>query len=672
VANGQRPGEENGGPLSLVVIIVTLAVAVFLSQSNYHPWIKFVGCLVDAIIVVLGAPWLRSRAKQVWDDWARPKIEPLPDGWWRITAPFSSTRARAILAGVIAVVLVAAVIGMVTARDPGPAVAAGCPEPREVRILTSTDGQEWARELFDAYARFTAVAPAQQDRMYGAGCPAVHPVVYSAATAAAISALAASWGGDGRESPLRTIGPRPDLWLPDASTDVAAMLTLAQRSGYQLPLPISSPPSSKRIVVTPGAVTSTGTSPIIIARRGDPAAPPVSGQSWPEALTAATGGGAGLVAADPNVSTTGQFAMASYLRDNAELVGPALARQRVQATAGSVGGGAVTSLCAAGRDPHAAAVITSSQLWQLYGAGGRLSAACPGGPPTFGGWTAVPRGEGLILDHPLVVPTWTLLDPPQSRATQAIKNWLNSQDGRTARDNAELDIPRDCLATDEAFVATACVPVDPQAAKRLYDAAKSPGRVLMVMDASGSMGGPAAGGGTRLTVARAAFTQALGQIGPEDEVGLWTFPRHKDRGQKPYDMLVDLGVGTAKLRVDAAAKLGGVKPGGGTPLYQAIVDGFQRLGQAGVGGGRTSALVVLTDGQDTSSGRTMQQIRATIEAKHKTTGVRLFVVAIGEAGCEGAQGLEALTEGLGACLDAQPDQISGTMAQLFESLWKGQ
>jgi hypothetical protein len=51
----------------------------------------------------------------------------------------------------------------------------------------------------------------------------------------------------------------------------------------------------------------------------------------------------------------------------------------------------------------------------------------------------------------------------------------------------------------------------------------------------------------------------------------------------------------------------------------------------------------------------------------------LFVIATGEASCNGSHGLADLAAaGLGSCFDANPDQLGDTIAHLFTVLWKGQ
>ena len=526
------------------------------------------------------------------------------------------------------------------------------------------------RELSDAYARATAAA-SHTGKDGPVGCPTVHVLVYSSPTALVTRALASGWRADGDLDPSRDIGPPPDLWLPDSTVDVAAVLALAQKSGYPLPFPTRNAIAGVPVAVEPGVVTSIGTSPIVIAGRTPASGPPYGALSWSQALVSAFGTGTGPVAPDPNTSTTGLFAMLTYLLDGDHLVGPALARQRVQITTNSnafPGQDSAATLCRAGHDPASTSIITSDQVWRLYSAADRLGASCPGGPANFSGWSTARPGDVPVLDHPLVEPTWTWTDPSQRTAAQHLLTWLRQPGGRAALANAYLGAPADCLFTDPTFVATPCVPADPKAARQLYEAARSPGRVLMVIDGSGSMGDPVAGGGSRFTVASTGFVEALGQMGAEDEVALWTFP---DRSG-PHRKLVDFDAGTAVHRNDTVNALKNVKPNGDTPLYRTIIDGLRAVAGPGATG-QTRALVVLTDGQDTDSGMTLQQTRDKVEAISAATGVRLFIVAIGDAACEGGQGLSVLTDGHGGrCLDADLNLIGGTMAELFESLWKGQ
>jgi hypothetical protein len=161
--------------------------------------------------------------------------------------------------------------------------------------------------------------------------------------------------------------------------------------------------------------------------------------------------------------------------------------------------------------------------------------------------------------------------------------------------------------------------------------------------------------------------QALGQIGPADKFGLWTFS-----GETPaFRELVPVGPGSVDRRDQAAAALASTVPQGFTPLYQTIVAGMAKVAAAG-DKGQVRAMVVITDGEDTSSHLNRKDTIAAIEAASSEPGVRLFVVATGEATCDGVNGLRELTDaGHGVCFDAGLAQVANTTTTLFESLWRG-
>jgi hypothetical protein len=174
---------------------------------------------------------------------------------------------------------------------------------------------------------------------------------------------------------------------------------------------------------------------------------------------------------------------------------------------------------------------------------------------------------------------------------------------------------------------------------------------------------------TRFDLASRAVGQALGQMGPADQFGLWVFPGAGGRG---YRKVVGVAAGDQRHREATGTALQAVRPGGGTPLYDTIVAGLRAVARP-AGGIEPRALVVLTDGQDTSSGISAVAARQSVRDLARTTGARLYVVATGEASCGGPQGLRNLAAaGLGGCFDADPDQLPDAIAQLFDVLWKGQ
>jgi Mg-chelatase subunit ChlD len=153
-----------------------------------------------------------------------------------------------------------------------------------------------------------------------------------------------------------------------------------------------------------------------------------------------------------------------------------------------------------------------------------------------------------------------------------------------------------------------------------------------------------------------------------DEFGLWVF-RANARGAAPR-VLVPVGprdaeIAGASRRELALSRLATTSPGGNTPLHDTIVAGVRELGS-----GKDDAvtgLVVLTDGRDTASAIDS----AGVEERVRGRGVRVFVVAIGEATCA-ERTLRGVTEHTaGACLETRADGLDAVLVELFDLLWGG-
>ena len=91
--------------------------------------------------------------------------------------------------------------------------------------------------------------------------------------------------------------------------------------------------------------------------------------------------------------------------------------------------------------------------------------------------------------------------------------------------------------------------------------------VLFLVDVSGSMEEPIAGGKTKLAAAKDAITQALGHFTPGDNVGLAAFSADDDGAITPglVSPVEDIGSGRAGF----LKSLGALRPIEWTPLYSA-------------------------------------------------------------------------------------------------------
>jgi len=132
------------------------------------------------------------------------------------------------------------------------------------------------------------------------------------------------------------------------------------------------------------------------------------------------------------------------------------------------------------------------------------------------------------------------------------------------------------------------------------------GRVLVVVDSSGSTAGRLPGGaGTKSQLARQALTSVVSTIAPDSDMGLWTFTASRGRD---YRVLVPLGpadgqVGDTTRRqalLDAIPQVQAVA-GGGTGLYDTTLAAFRSASQD-YAYGRLNAVMVITDGRNEDVG----------------------------------------------------------------------
>ncbi|MEN3310246.1 MAG: Ca-activated chloride channel [Micromonosporaceae bacterium] len=619
--------------------------------TNTSQWVLLaVGALADAVLVALSLDRLLVAA---------------PGGWSWVRRLRWPVRLRVVVAAAVAIGLLA---GAATAATNlwlrVDRLINGCPEPAGLRILTTPESLDPSRQLAGAYEQQTAAG--------NRGCRTVDVYVAAAGAAPARDALAGGWSTDA----LRDVGPRPDVWLPDSSLQVAELRALAARNGIAVPLAEDRTVAWSPIVVgIPGSVAATVRAPR-------------NGVAWSDLLAQLTGVPGGLVRPDPGVSVAGQIATTALYadlagaRDSPRGVESRIARALDRGGYPLADSGPV--LCRQrAPDAPAAAIVTSEQALTRFNRGDTLGGECavaqdklPPGPSLLAFYPSATPG----MDHPFVRLAWDTGPEPDRPAGAAADfgRWLGTADGKQAllsiglRPAAGFDITGPL--TNEFGALPGAVfdrrPPDPAAvtaAMRRYDTARRTGRVLLAVDTSGSMGQPTRAGRTRLSVAAEGIRGSLALMGPADEFGLWTFPANT--GGTGVRAPVPIGSRDTPVagqpRTQATMRSLGVQPAGGTPLFATIVKGVQALG--GADGDRIRALVVLTDGEDTTSGLTAQQVLDAVRDK----GVRVFVVAVGEASCAGPV-LASLTAATGGgCYQADFETVDTRLAQLFGVLWEG-
>jgi Ca-activated chloride channel family protein len=122
----------------------------------------------------------------------------------------------------------------------------------------------------------------------------------------------------------------------------------------------------------------------------------------------------------------------------------------------------------------------------------------------------------------------------------------------------------------------------------VWQAARKPVNLVMLIDTSGSMRGE------KIESARAAAVQFVEQMGEEDTMTLIAF------SSQPTMLIDHEQVGTARDRIISTIQ--GLPAEGDTALYDAIGDGATAIAST-TSSQTTNALVVLSDGEDTFSYR---------------------------------------------------------------------
>lgn len=185
------------------------------------------------------------------------------------------------------------------------------------------------------------------------------------------------------------------------------------------------------------------------------------------------------------------------------------------------------------------------------------------------------------------------------------------------------------------------------------------------MDVSGSMRSVVPGSGkTKLQLAQAAAEQALSQLGPDDEVGLWAFSPAGAAGG--YVEEVPIGR-LSSNRGAILSAIRGLEADGGTELYS-TVEAAARQMQAGFDPTKINGIILLSDGEneDPSNNDSEAVVRA-VAPPAPDREVRIFTIAYGDlAEVDSVDTLGAIARSsLGTAYDATDPS---TIGRVFEQV----
>ena len=225
-----------------------------------------------------------------------------------------------------------------------------------------------------------------------------------------------------------------------------------------------------------------------------------------------------------------------------------------------------------------------------------------------------PKEGTFWHEHPFAIPTADWVTAEQREAAKVFTEFIRSEpiqlkvmeNGfRPVNPSVTVGYPiAPELGVDPNQPTTILEVPDPEviaAVQASWQFVKKQADVLLVIDTSGSMAGD------KIEQAKTAAAAFVENMPPQNQVGLVRF----DSQVIP---LVPLASAEGN-RAQILSQIAGLQAEGDTSLYDAIAESIELLASTrGSGDDRIQAVVVLSDGQDTSSQRALQQATQLIEA----------------------------------------------------------
>ena len=188
-----------------------------------------------------------------------------------------------------------------------------------------------------------------------------------------------------------------------------------------------------------------------------------------------------------------------------------------------------------------------------------------------------------------------------------------------------------------------------QATTQLWRENKKPVDLVAVIDISGSMGGD------KIAAARTSLSQFIGRLADRDRIQVIAF----------NDTSVSMGslAPLVDVRGDLQRRVAAISEEGGTALYDAVGAAVSDLTVNG-DPDHIRAIVVLSDGEDTESQSTLDELLAQIERNGEGgDAIKVFTIAFG--GDASTDVLTQIAEATGARMyEGKPEDIDRVYAEI--------
>ena len=240
-------------------------------------------------------------------------------------------------------------------------------------------------------------------------------------------------------------------------------------------------------------------------------------------------------------------------------------------------------------------------------------------------------------EHPYCILETDWVSPEQKEGAEIFRDYLFE------RENQELAIETYVRPVDESIPLHAPLSLDDgtdprvntsvvpplespsaeaaEAVKDVFFQTKKKATIILLLDTSGSMEGD------KIKQAVDSSVNFVERLDPNDEVYVMTF------GGAP--ILLQVGGRAGDIGEELGRTLRGLFADGNTPLYDAVCDATSviedlKADHADQGDRRLYGIVLLSDGDDTSSNRTENQMFGCLPSGEDVEGTKIFTIAYGD------------------------------------------